>query len=400
MPKTRASWGSNSPAARKGYRTLRYWADKHDGRGYRRCCKTIKGSKRDGDAELARLRIMHDGDKPTPTLRQAYELWFIPECESKLAEYERAGKPGKKGTTLKPASFCQIESAWRVHVEPRWGDTIVTDIIYTDVQEWLDTKTEQVAQRCISLLKSVLRLCMFNGVIKSNVAEFSYRMPTKAAKYDDGTWSFDVLANTMWRDMYGRLGEAAFIMYAFDGCRSGEGLAPRLDEVQRAERDGMEFAIVPIMRQVSDSGKVSLDSDLKNVWSPRVTVLPPPFSTRILELTNEGMERGEIWLSDNGACEPLSQHIIRREFYAMQDRCGIDRKQMRALRRSWRSWVSTLGISSEIIEKMFGHVGKGTTGRHYLKLNSDMLVDEFSRVLKQNPINVDWYPLGKNREKF
>lgn len=400
MPKTRASWGSNSPAQRKGYRTLRYWADKHDGRGYRRCCKTIKGTKRDGDAELARLRIAHDEDRPVPTVQQAYELWFVPECESKLAEYERIGKPGKKGTTLKPSSLAQIESAWRVHVQPRWGDTLVTDIIYTDVQEWLDEKTEQVAQRCISILKSVLRLCMFNGVVQTNVAEFSYRMPTKADKYNGGIWSFDVLANTMWRDMYGRIGEAAFMMYAFNGCRSGEGLAPLLDEIERVERDGMEFAIVPIMRQVNDDGKVSLDSDLKNVWSPRVTVLPPPFSTRILELAQEGINRGEIWLSDNGAGEPLSQHVVRKEFYAMQDRCGIERKQMRALRRSWRSWVSTMGISIEIIEKMFGHVGSGTTGRHYLKVNSDILLDEFARALKGKSIDVEWYQLGKNREKF
>lgn len=71
----RSSWGTNEPAARKGYRRLRYWADKRDGRGYRRCSETIRGSKRAGDARLAELRTLHANDTGCPTLGRVYADW-------------------------------------------------------------------------------------------------------------------------------------------------------------------------------------------------------------------------------------------------------------------------------------------------------------------------------------
>lgn len=67
---------------------------------------------------------------------------------------------------------------------------------------------------------------------------------------------------------------------------------------------------------------------------------------------------------------------MRRDFRSALTAAGVEPKQFRALRRSWRSWIAGMGISSEILEKMMGHVGDGTTGRHYLRLTEDLIKKE------------------------
>lgn len=257
--------------------------------------------------------------------------------------------------------------------------------------------TEQTAQRSLSILKGTLRLCLLNEVIDKNVAEYGFRMPTKKKSRGDGTFTLDQLA-AIWRELYGTYAEAAYILYAFDGARSGEGLAPLLSEVEEIVIDGYRMVSVPFMRQVDDRGRVSLDNDLKNVWSPRASVLPQPFADRILEIKAEREAEGCVYLSDDGTGNPVPQKAIRAAYYEALGRVGIPRQQMRALRRSWRSWIATVGINPEVIEKMMGHVGYGTTGRHYLKMDKELLAKEIHRVFSVNPLKLEWEPLGTNRD--
>lgn len=62
----RSSFGSNEPARRPGFRRLRYWADEHDRRGFTRHSRTIKGTKRDGWDELARIKGRPRAGRPVP----------------------------------------------------------------------------------------------------------------------------------------------------------------------------------------------------------------------------------------------------------------------------------------------------------------------------------------------
>src|SRR5262249_846939 len=38
---------------------------------------------------------------------------------------------------MKPSGFRSYDSAWRVHVQPRWGNVRIADIRFTDVQAWV-----------------------------------------------------------------------------------------------------------------------------------------------------------------------------------------------------------------------------------------------------------------------
>lgn len=64
---------------------------------------------------------------------------------------------------------------------------------YSDVQQWLDTKTRKVAGRCLVMLRLILRYCVRNGEISHNVAEDDYRMPLAGKTYNHDVWSLEEL---------------------------------------------------------------------------------------------------------------------------------------------------------------------------------------------------------------
>lgn len=396
MPR-RSAFGSIEEVERgKRYR-VRWWGDSHDGGGYRRHSRVIRGTRREAEEFRSLMHVRHGEDAPCPTVGEAWELWYRPDCDRALAVWERERRPGKRGESMKPQTHMQVMSTWRAHVAPRWACVPVSGVRYSDVQEWLLTKTEQVAKRCLSMLRGILRLCVLNEVLDRNVAEYGYRMPSRASKADHGVWTLEELDERLWPAVWGRLSEPTFLLSAFGSCRSGECLAPMLDEIEAVEAPEMTLAVVPIRRQVYNDGGVSDEDDLKNRWSPRTVVVPEPWSLRVLQLRDEGLGRGDVWLTDDGLGEPPSQRRVREDFYRALDAAGIPRRQMRALRRSWRSWMAVTGVSREVMEKMMGHVGDGTTGRHYLQLDAELISKELLRAMGGNKIEVGWDFLGPSR---
>ena len=398
MPRRqRDAWGSIEEVERGRKYHVRWWGDSHDGTGYRRQSRVIRGTRRDAEEFRALMHVRHGEDAPCPTIGEAWELWYKPDCDRALAVWERERKPGKRGESMKPQTYAQVMSTWRAHVGPRWADVPASGVRHVDVQEWLYTKTEQIAKRCLTMLRGILRFCVMNEVLESNVANFDYRIPSKARRYDNGVWSLEELNERLWPAVWGGVCEPLFLLSAFGSCRTGECLAPRLDEIEEMETPEMTLAAVPILRQVYDGGALSDDEDLKNQWSPRVAVITEPWSLRLIQLRDEGLARGETWLTDDGLGGTLKPRRVRDDFYRALDAAGIPRRQMRALRRSWRSWMAVTGVSQEVMEKMMGHVGEGTTGRHYLKVNADLISKELQRAMGGNKIEVGWDFLGLNR---
>lgn len=62
---------------------------------------------------------------------------YVDASRSRTAVSELGEGWLERKTTLKPSTWRTLESAWRVHVEPRWGRTPVSRIEYTAVQSWI-----------------------------------------------------------------------------------------------------------------------------------------------------------------------------------------------------------------------------------------------------------------------
>ena len=133
----------------QGKRRIRYMADTGDGRGYTRHSETVYGTRKQADEVLAQRRIEHSQDKPVPTLKQAYEAWYLPEMLGQLKENE-----------FSQNSYKSYVSRWKIHIEPVWGDQPVTAIKPLGIQEWLLSMTQGIAVTSLMVLRKILDKCV------------------------------------------------------------------------------------------------------------------------------------------------------------------------------------------------------------------------------------------------
>lgn len=341
----RSTWGSNEDAG-NGRRRLRYWADLHDGRGYARHSMTIVGSRRDGDETLARLRVEHSADRPTPTLAQAYEAWYLPELRERVESGEMAA-----------SSVVMYESNWRRHVAPAWGETPVTDIRPLGVQQWLMGMTTVSARKSLSLLGRVLAKCVTYEAVPTNVAREEYRLPRRSER--DAPKDVYTLAELL-AALDAVRGTGAYvpaIMAGLASCRVGESLGPLRSEVRGVESCGMTLAVVELRRQVDREGRVV--ERLKNRQSERPVVVPAPWSEDLLAVGTE-------WLCDDGCMEPLSQIAVNAVWRDALAAAGIPAIPFRNLRSTWRTFMRwELGVAEDMVEAMMGHAGRNVGEVHY-----------------------------------
>ena len=367
----RRSWGSNKPARRKGYRTLRYWADTGDGRGYMRHTVTVRGTKRDGDRRLAELEVAYGDDRPCPTVAWFYENWYLKSCEERISE-------GK----YKRRSLDTMMSHWRSAVGPRWGSLAASGVRPLDVQEWLYTMTGPKAEVCLSLLKQILDFAKKYEAIPSNPCSNKFFLPSKAAKQESATWGIEDL-DAIWGAYWGEPEEASVILQAFGLARVGESLAPRCDEVWFEQANGITVACVPLTRQLLHAYGMTEDGDMKNEQSVRVSVIPEPWSLRIRQIA----ERGAVYLCDDGTGEPLGRDANltrwRERIGALPIRYGTPRC-LRASCRTFLEWHTDIDYHK--LEKLMGHVEGDTTAKHYNKPRPDDLIDVVSRAFAERPV--------------
>ena len=361
----RASWGSNEDAG-GGKRRLRYWADLRDGKGYRRVSETIVGSRREGDEVLARRRIEHSSDAPAPTLRQAYEMWWLPDFRDKREKGELSANTAKV-----------YMNWWGSVVLPKWGDVPVTDIRPLDIQSWLLDLSPTAAKKGLSLMSQCLDMCVKYEALGRNPAAVKFRMPRKPARErDKGVYTREEL----WAVLEAIRGTPAYLPAVLCGtasCRLGEALGPSVTEgdVLRVEARGQVLAAVRVRRQVDRLGKV-VDS-LKTAQSERWVIVPEPWSADVLAA--EGP-----WLCERGDGRPMSQAATVRAWDAALGSSGLRRVPMQNLRNSWRTFMRwELKVPEDMLEKMMGHAGKNIGEIHYDRPEMEVFADAVAEAYAQ-----------------
>lgn len=366
MPrKHRSDWGSNEPAGR-GKRRLRFMADMHDGRGYRRCSKTIRGTRKDGAAELARLWTVHARDAPSATLGRVYLEWWLPDAEDRLREGDLAQN-----------TFDLYKSLWRNHIEPRWGSVEIDSIRPTDVQEWLLTLSKWNAINCRVLAGSIVEKGITMEVADRNQFARKYRIPRAAEERSKAIWNLSQVSEAMER-LKGSELMVSVALCALGSCRVGESCAVRADEVQITMEHGMAVARVPIVRQLMRTNEIS--DKLKNKQSERTVCIPEPWSLWIGEKADEVIGRGLTWLNDDGAGYPVSRPRLKSQwadaFASRGALSGLPRVTMQNLRSTWETFMRwELGVDPDMVDSMMGHAGANVRTRHYDRPLPDMYAE-------------------------
>ncbi len=136
---------------------------------------------------------------------------------------------------MKPSGFRSYESAWRVHVEPHWGRTRLSEIRFTAVQAWVSQLATKrgavVVQTAYSVLARILDDPVQDRLLASNPAR-DVKLPKRPPRRN-----VDLTASQLNRlaDESGRYRSLVLIL-GVGGLRWGEAAALRISDVDFLRR--------------------------------------------------------------------------------------------------------------------------------------------------------------------
>lgn len=369
--KQRRSWGSVTEVKRGKKYVLRWLETTPEGR--KRKTETVYGTYREAcnrlDAIHADVMTRKD-DRRVMTIGEVAEKWWLPEIEDRLAS-----------GSLKPATARSYTLSWSAHVKERWGNVPCDKVRQGDVQDWLDTLTKATAKISIVVAQRIMDIAVMREESNANKFRAKYRIPTAGA-----TRTKDVLtqdeAEAVLARLRGSTLEAPFIMQCFGGCRVAESLAVAVDDISFETKKGELFAVAAIHRQASvKNGPPREIGDMKNEQSNRVTVIPPPYSVRLMEIHAARIAEGSRWVADKGDGETWSTQSASWSWKNRWAKLGATEKNvtMQNLRPSWRTMAEmSWKVNDRLLELMMGHKLPGVTGRHYMRQDDKSLVDAFA----------------------
>lgn len=373
--KRRDSWGSISYDPKTRTARIRYWAEGPD--GYRRRSKTVRNcTRKEAEEARAQLLLDHGEDAACPTVAQAWERWVLPTYKSRLESGDVTAN-----------TFSQYKSAYKRHVEPRWGDVPCDQVRPLTVQQWIsDGKTLIQARKGCGQLSTILDFAVRYEFIDSNVMNSKYVMPSKSTtrERDKEIWNLSQIGE-LWNALYGSFIEPAFIMSAFGSCRVGESLAPLGTDVERRTVNGVTIAVVSINKQIANKGRKVLHK-LKTGSSERTVVFAGKAAERILGIA---AKVGDGYLTNDGVGRPVAQNTLNYQWEKI-----VPPKLLhpyRNLRNSWQTYMRwELGIPPWLIEPMMGHVGNDVTGKYYDRPLVDDFCTTVAKAYAEHPYDTSW----------
>ena len=143
---------------------------------------------------------------------------------------------GRKEKATAPSHYRMLESAWRVHVKPYWGDTAVADVDLLAVEEWITELTTNsgatTVLRAYGVLSGILADAVKGKRLAANPCKGVENLPRKTARRHVYLSADDVH----------RLADAAgdhralVLTLAYCGIRWGEAIALRVRDVEFLRR--------------------------------------------------------------------------------------------------------------------------------------------------------------------
>lgn len=315
----RRAWGSVTEAARGKKYVLRWVENTPQGR--RRRSRTVYGTYREACNELAKIQATRCDERAAPTVGQPYEARYLPWLERKY--------DGSESGTPK-----NYQRAWKNYCAPRWGGVPIDQVKPLDVQEWLDGLAYGNAYNSMIVMRRTLDFAVNLEQIPSNPFRREYEMPRKTPRRSKDVYTLEQ-AEAMLARIEGMPYEAAYILAAFGGCRTGESLGVREEDVREA-------------------------------------IVPEPYCDALFRVRDQRAADGFEWLCMMGA-KPMGKIAARR----MWIRLGVI--PFANLRNSWRTFAQfEWGIGYDTLELLMGHKLPGVTGQHYLRPSTEQLAEDFA----------------------
>lgn len=249
---------------------------------------------------------------------------------------------------MKPSGFRSYESAWRVHVEPRWGRTRVSEIRFTAVQAWVSQFAAKrgavVVQTAYSVLARILDDAVQDRLLASNPAR-GVKLPKRPPRRNVYLTAdqLDKLAAESGR--YGSL----VLLLGVGGLRWGEAAALRVGDVDFLRRR------IELHRNAVQVGTKVVVGTLKS--NENRTVVLPKFVIETLAETAKGKGRDDLlWPTSSGGYmgPPASKESW---LSGAVERCRksdptFPRVTAHALRHTAASLAISAGANPKVVQRM------------------------------------------------
>jgi integrase len=270
---------------------------------------------------------------------------------------------------MKPSGWRSYESAWRVHVEPRWGTTALADIRYSDVSAWVAELSARrgpvIVETAASVLRRILDDAVADRLLASNPAR-GVKLPKRARRQNVYLTAGQLhrLANESGRY------RSLVLLLGVGGLRWGEAAALRVGDVDFLRRR------VHLHHNAVTVGKQTWVGTLKSGKNRSVAL--PQFIISALSITAEGKGRDELlWPSGTGGylAPPSSRESWLSGAVA---RCQaadpmFPRVTAHALRHTAASLAISAGANPKVVQRMLGHASAAMTLDVYADLfDSDL----------------------------
>ncbi|MDF2506509.1 MAG: hypothetical protein K0Q52_368 [Microbacterium sp.] len=342
-------------------RMYEVWYTKPDGtRGHDRGFKL----KRDAEAHLATVEVSK--------LRGSY----VDPADSKIRISELGPDwLARHKAKVTPSSHHSVESTWRVHVLPRWGEHPVGAITRRDLALWLtelgETRSHTTVARARDLLGGIFDDAIEDGRIVKNPAR---GIAVKRKPLPEETFLTHVQVEALARaSRYPTL--VRFLAYT--GLRWGEATALRVCNVDTVKR---RLLIREAVAEVN--GKHILGSVKSH--ERRVVAYPDFLDAEIAEACLAKGSDDRVWTAvDGGFLRPGNsrngwfQAAVRRCMHADSD---MKRITPHDLRHTAASLAISAGANVKVIQRMLGHKSAKVTLDTYAALFPDDL-DNVTRAL-------------------
>lgn len=354
MPRRkRSSWGSVSQLSPGRFRIR--W---HEWVGFSkvRKSKVMRCTRREADAELARLRGIHElpqDGAPCPTFAECWDRWYLPELMSRIDD-----------GTLTKRTFMLYRTQWRCRVLPRWGDTVMRDVKASEYQEWLLTLGGTEARHGNILIGNMVSCAIHHDVRGIDFKTVKYRMPKEERKTSpDDIYTLDEYTQIC-RELVEADSVCAIpaILMAFGSCRVGEACGALCEDVHELEVGDRRFAVVDLRWQLPEHG-MELEKP-KTPESIRPVIIWGEFADIILHR----LQSGEAFLNDDGTGRPVARQTLSGHWRKAFKTGAVTQRYlpMTKLRNSWQTFMRWgLGIDKDKVDRMMGHSSSDVRSRYY-----------------------------------
>ncbi|MEG9246839.1 site-specific integrase [Arthrobacter sp. Soc17.1.1.1] len=335
-------------------RLYEVWYTKPDGsRGHDRGFKL----KRDAEAHLATVEVSK--------LKGAY----VNRSDAKVTILElgiqwlEQHKP-----KITESSYHSVESAWRTHVRPKWGNYAVGAITKRDVQAWLNELGEKRSHTTVARVRDLLAGILDHAVEDNRITKNPARdLSIKKKPIPDEVF----LSHAQVEELARTSRHPDLVLFlAYTGLRWGEATALRVRNVDpKTRRVNIREAVTEV------NGKAVLGSVKSH---EKRTVAYPDFLDEVITATRRGKgQEDRLWNSDEGGFLRPGNAVSGWFARAVRRTQAVDETFRRVTPHDLRHTAASLSISAganvKVVQRMLGHKSAKVTLDTYAALFPDDL---------------------------